>query len=397
MDQMDVCAAFLHGTLDQNVYINIPANDNKVFNLKKALYGLKQAPYCWNKKFNELCLYIKKSDNKINYLLLYVDDLIIAGNCKDNIDSVKLELSNAFRMYDLGELKHFLGITVRRVEDGIYLNQKHYILNILKRFGMEDCRECKTPMDPKLDIHLLQENAASERPIRELVGSITHLMLCTRPDLSSSINICSRYQDKPSEALWTCLKRILRYIKGTADFELCYNKCNEKLIGYADSDLGGDATDRKSTSGYPFKVFGCLVSWNTKKQKCVAISSTEAEYLALAEAVKEGIWLENLLTDFGCAKTGFIVFEDNQSCIKLTSKYEHKRLKHIDIKYNFLNDLVINKTVKVEYICTKNQIADILTKCLVGELFVKHRYDLGLRKETMRCLLMLIYIFVVFD
>lgn len=170
------------------------------------------------------------------------------------------------------------------------------------------------------------------------------------------------------------------YIKGTLDYELFFdNKDQTKLIGFADSDWAGDVTDRKSTTGFMFKVFGGTVCWSTRKRSTVAVSSTEAEYIALAEAAREGVWLSNLLNDFGHAITQFTIFEDNQSTISLTKKWEHKRLKHIDVKYNFIRELVAKKSMIVVYICTKDQIADILTKNLNGEQFMKHRFNLGLR------------------
>lgn len=216
-----------------------------------------------------------------------------------------------------------------------------------------------------------------------------YLMLGTRPDLSFSLNLCSRYQDKPTDQLWKALKRILRYLKGTTDLLAFKRKATmnlqEKLIGYSDSDWAADEADRKSTSGYLFKVFNCTVTWSTRKQNTVAMSSTEAEYVEFAEASKEGIWILNMLTDFGYPKTNFTVYEDNQSCIKLTKRFEHKRLKHVDVKYNFIKDLVNDKILILNYVCTSDQVADVLTKNLSNDLLIKHRYNLGLRLNN-KCL-----------
>jgi hypothetical protein len=172
----------------------------------------------------------------------------------------------------------------------------------------------------------------------------------------------------------------LRYIQGTINLGLHFKKKSGKcaLVGYADSDWAGDL-DRKSTSGYLFKVYGASVCWVTKKQSTVALSSTEAEYVALASASSELIWLKNLLEDLNIKiEEPVLMFEDNQSCIHLLSKWEHRRLKHVDVKYNFVRDLVSDRIVEVKFIPSKEQKADILTKGLSSEQFVKLRLGLGL-------------------
>lgn len=398
VQQMDVKSAFLHGTINENIYMKKPEGlncGNKVCKLNKALYGLKQAPYCWNKKFNQFateqelirsdndpCLYYKHIGNIEIYLLLYVDDIIIASNSKIELNKLKEKLTKNFEMQDMGELKQFLGIHIRKTEDGMYLSQKDYIQSLLEKFRMQDCNGSKIPMNMNKMFYEKKENTdTTNKPIRELIGSLMYLTLATRPDLSASVNFCSRNQNNPTEELWILLKGILRYLKQTVNFELFFdNKVSTELEGYADSDWAGDESDRKSTTGFLFKVLGSTVCWTTKKQSSVAISSTEAEYVALAEAAREGIWLLNLLESFGFAKTTFTIYEDNQSCIELTRKWEHKRLKHVDVKYNFIRDLVENKTISVKYINSNNQTADILTKNLKYPLFSKHRFHLGLRE-----------------
>lgn len=245
VQQMDVKSAFLHGTIEEDIYMKIPegfvVKDGLVCKLNKALYGLKQAPYRWNYRFNEFaerhqlkrsqhdpCLYVKTTESSVIYLLLYVDDIIIASNRIDEIKFLKQKLSQNFEMHDMGDLRQFLGINVRKTNDGIYLNQRKYLLNVLERFGMSDCKESKTPMEANI---YFGENKETEntllvkgKPVRELIGCLMYLMLCTRPDLSASLNLCSRAQSNPTEQLWISLKRILRYLKGTVDYELFYNK-----------------------------------------------------------------------------------------------------------------------------------------------------------------------------
>lgn len=398
--QMDVKSAFLHGILEEVIYMEkpegVPGNNDNVCKLHKALYGLKQAPYCWNKRFNEFmekqkfirsqndsCLYVKSSRDNIVYLLLYVDDIIIASNNEDEINQIKVKLKESFEMEDLGELKQFLGITVRRTSSGIYLNQKNYLSNLLERFGMKDCNKSSTPITENIltEEQINKEELSSQKPIRELIGCLMYVMQGTRPDLSVSVNTCSRFQKyTTSDLLWKTLKGILRYVKGTLDYELFFDKhCEEALVGFADSDWAGDKSDRKSTSGYLFKIYGGTVCWTTRKQSLVTVSSTEAEYVALSEAAREGKWLLNLLKDLKCEISDFVIFEDNQSTTNLTRKWDHRRLKHIDVKYNFIRELVSNKIVIVKYLCTTDQVADILTKILVGTRFKQHCINLGIK------------------
>ncbi|XP_031332907.1 secreted RxLR effector protein 161-like [Photinus pyralis] len=205
-----------------------------------------------------------------------------------------------------------------------------------------------------------------------MIGCLMYAMLTTRPDISAAVNFYSRFQNHATEEQWNGLKKILRYIQQTKDIGLFFPKQqSEALVGYADSDWGGN-TDRKSISGYMFQVLGSTVSWTTKKQATVALSSTEAEYVALASAGTELIWPRGLLKDLGidCLQP-ITVYEDNQACIHLLQRWQHNRLKHVDVNYNFI-------TCHVTYICTT--VADILTKGLSRRQFENLRQKLGLQR-----------------
>lgn len=394
IEQLDVKSAFLHGEIEEEIYMSIPEgfqNAGEVCRLNKALYGLKQAPFCWNKKFDcfirteqfiksksDPCLYLKKLSESNIYLLLYVDDIIIVSDNKREINDLKVKLQNKFEMQDMRKLKNFLGINIKFDEKGMYLCQKSYIESILRRFNLSNCKPMKTPMEVgvfEINECTDTENKSSEEnwPIRELIGALMYLMLATRPDIAFAVNLCSRFQSKPSQLLWQKLKRILRYLQGTVEYKLFYpNDDNNLLVGYADADWAGDLEGRKSTTGYLFKIVGCVVSWTTRKQSTVALSSTDAEFAALCEAAKEGVWLVSLLEDLSFQKTVFTIFEDNQSCMRLTIKFEHKRLKHVDVKFNYIKDLITDNVLKVMYVDTNNQGADVLTKSLSCNLFSKH-------------------------
>lgn len=320
-----------------------------------------------------------KLDQMSIFLILYVDDILIAGNDEKKINYVKNALKGRFDMKDLGEPKSFLGINIQRLNNGLHLSQRIYFQRMLERFEMANCNPTDTPMEitpiPDNEFDQVQDT----KPYRELIGCLMYGMLATRPDLSFAVNYFSRYQHKQSEARWKGLKRILRYIKGTLDFGLSFTKArdSELLTCYVDADFGSEP-DRKSTSGYLMKVFGNTIFWTTRRQTSVALSSTEAEYVALALATADLIWTKGLLEEINGIKNILpIIYEDNQSCIHLLSKWEHKRLKHVDVKYNFVRDNYEKRLFTVKYINTKNQLADILTKPLPRIQYIKLRTEFG--------------------
>ncbi|CAH2090566.1 unnamed protein product [Euphydryas editha] len=401
---LDVKTAFLNGELSEEIYMKVPegiqSKDNYVCKLNKALYGLKQAARCWFQVFEQFikdkgfqnslvdrCIYILDNGNinKNVYLVLYVDDLVIA--CGDIIimNEVKNYLMTKFQMTDSLDIKLFLGIKVTRENDNITLDQSSYIKSILNKYGMQDCKPISTPLETKLNYEALNSDIVCNAPCRNLIGNLMYLMVCTRPDLSASVNILSRYTNKNNEELWKCLKRVLRYLKGTINLKLTYRKCctyDDVLSGYVDSDWGGnDSSDRKSTTGYLFMLFDqCTITWNTKRQTSVASSSTEAEYMALYEAVKEAMWLKSLANSINfCIEKPIPIYEDNNGCICIASNpSNHKRSKHIDIKYHFSREQVERNIIKLNYIPTGQQLADILTKPLPAVSFHYLRPKMGL-------------------
>lgn len=204
-----------------------------------------------------------------------------------------------------------------------------------------------------------------EHKCRSLIGSLMYATIGSRPDLAMPVYFLSRFQSKPNKILWQALKRVLRYVKETIDYTLIY-KCNPKdkiLVGYADADFARD-NDRKSTSGYLFKLFNNTIIWKSKKQHCVSLSTTEAEFVSLCEAVAMLCWVRKLLLDLDLNIGCVTMYEDNQSTIKAVSNYDKGRLKHIDIKYQFIKEKVTQNLVNIVYLNTENQLADMLTKPL---------------------------------
>lgn len=218
--------------------------------------------------------------------------------------------------------------------------------------------------------------------ITALIGCLTYLALSSRPDISAAVNFFSRYQSAPTSEHWSHLKRILRYLKGTVNHGLTFrrNEGSAPLVGYADADWGNDPADRRSISGNVFQVFDGTVSWMTRKQSSVALSSTEAEYVSLSHAVCEAIWLRNLILELGIKLDQPVVLhEDNQSCICIAQEpRDHKRMKHVDIRYNFIREKLQDGTFKIQYIPTNEQLADLFTKGLSRGPFEMLRSKLGL-------------------
>jgi hypothetical protein len=388
VEQMDVKTAFLNGVLEEVIYMKQPEEfqkneSNLVCKLQKSLYGLKQSPRSWNNRFHnfvvqlgfkrsyaDYCLYYSEKDKNV-WLLLYVDDILLVGPDKEAIQYLKDKLSKEFDMTDLGQVNHFLGLRIiRDFKNGIIeVDQSVYIQNVLVRFGMGNCKPVSTPMENGLKLSRNEDlKLVTKEPYRELIGCLMYAALGCRPDITFAVNHFSQYQSAPTDEHWTHLKRILRYLKGSYDKKLVFKRTEnpEAIIGYADADWANNIDDRKSVSGYIFKIYGSTISWSTKKQDSVALSSTQAEYVALCHAATEGIWLRRLLDtlDVGDGQC-FVIYEDNQPCIAVAEEpKEHRKMKHISLKFHFLRDEIAKKTLTVKYIPTGEQLADLLTKAL---------------------------------
>lgn len=335
---------------------------------------LKKSPKYWYEKFNETmidygfkrsendyCLYTKND----LYVLLYVDDLLLIGREKMEIDELKTFLTTQFRMKDLGDQDlTYLGISIKKCDDYILINQTKFLKNVLGRFGMKDCKGIDTPMETNFKLDDKNIDLIYEARCRSLIGSLLYVTVNSRPDLAFSVNYLSRFQSTANETLWKALKRVLRYVKQTINYTLIFEKnCDIPLIGFADADWGRDV-DRKSTTGYLFKIYGNTVIWKSKKQSVVALSTTEAELIALCHACVESCWIVKILKDLNIEVENFKIFEDNQSTIKSINTYDQRNLKHLEIKYNFVKQKVEEGFVNVEYIKSEKQLADILTKPL---------------------------------
>ncbi|RVW59737.1 Retrovirus-related Pol polyprotein from transposon TNT 1-94 [Vitis vinifera] len=334
--------------------------ESKVYRLKKALYGLKQAPRAWysriesyfkegfNKCPYEHTLFTKTAEGgKILIVCLYVDDLIFTGNDESMFKQFKKSMMVEFDMTDLRKLRYFLGIEVMQ----------------------------KTDVVPGFKLTRDKEGVEVDGTLyKQMVGSLMYLT-ATRPDLMFSVSLISRYMEHPTESHLLAAKRILRYVKGTVEFGVFYKKGgDDKFIGYTDSDYAGDQDDRKSTSGYVF-MNSSAVSWSSKKQPVVTLSTTEAEFIATASSACQAVWLRRILKSLNQVQTSpTVIYCDNVSAIKLSKNpVMHGRSKHIDVRFHFLRDLIKDEVVELLQCSTHEQIADIMTKPLKLEAFQKLR------------------------
>lgn len=416
IDQMDVKTAFLYGDIDAEVYVELPPNlkdkyPGKVCKLRKALYGLKQAPKIWfetlSKELEKLGFQASAEDYSIFVkegviIAVYVDDLLVMGPDRAMIDEVKAALAKRFQMQDMGPASYYLGIKLsqHRTRWGtkLCLSQAAYVSKILRDFGMQDSTPVTTPMENKtLEPGPADYIASAElcKWYQSAIGSLMYLMLCTRPDIAYAISQLSRFAANPTENHKGAVKRVFRYLAGTRNWGLVFDTSQTGgLLGFTDANWGRD-NDKRSTGGYVFTVFGTAVSWSSKRQATVALSSCEAEYMAETEAAKEAIWLRRLVRSFGIdglrdqtlggvqgALEGeaVTILGDNRGALALAKNPEfHSRSKHIDIRYHFVRQKVREGLVKLAWIETSNNISDIMTKPLGRVAFEKLRYAMGMR------------------
>lgn len=399
--QLDVKSAFLHGELSETVFVDQPqgyqkrGEEHKVYRLKNALYGLRQAPRaCYNrigpyflKEGFEKCPYehtlFLKSGAKTDMLIisLYVDDLIFAGNNEAMFSDFKESMKKEFDMTDLGRMSYFLGVEVVQNSSGIFVSQSKYTKEILERFGMDNSKPVDNPVVPGYKLSKKGDGVEVDaNTYKQMVGSLMYLT-ATRSDLMYAVCLISRYMEKPTDVHLQAAKRILRYLKGTADLGIFYRKNgSDELIAYADSDYASDVDDRKSTSGYVFLLGTGAISWSSKKQPVVTLSTTEVEFFAAASCVCQGVWIRRIIGNLGHSQDGCTtIFCDNTSTIKLSKNpVMHGRSKHIDVRFHFLRELAKDGVIELVYCSTRDQVSDILTKPLKVDTFLKLRSLLGL-------------------
>ncbi|GJR18179.1 retrovirus-related pol polyprotein from transposon TNT 1-94 [Tanacetum coccineum] len=401
--QMDVKTAFLNGILREEVYVSQPDgfvdqdNPNHVYKLKKALYGLKQAPRAWydllskfllSQEFSkgtvDPTLFIRRQGKDILLVQIYVDDIIFASTTPELCDQFSKIMCSQFKMSMMGKISFFLGLQISQSPRGIFLNQSKYALESLKKYGMESSDPVDTPMveKSKLDEDT-QGKAVDPTHYRGMIGTLMYLT-ASRPDLTFVVCMCARYQAKPTEKHLHAVKRIFKYLRGTVNRGLWYPKDSSiALTAYADADHVGCQDTRRSTSGCMQLLGDRLVSWSSKRQKSAAISSTEAEYIAMSGCCAQILWMRSQLTDYGLGFNKIPMYYDNKSAIALCcNNVQHSRSKHIDIRFHFIKEQVENGVVELYFVDTEYQLADIFTKALCRERIEFLINKLGMRSFT---------------
>lgn len=403
LHHLDVKTAFLHGELEEEVFVSQPegfkvkGKEDKVYKLHKALYGFKQAPRAWSIKLNSILkelgfvkcskepsLFRRITNGSLLLVAVYVDDLLVTGSRVEDIQAFKLEMETKFEMSDFGPLHYYLGIEVIQGKDGIILRQERYATRILEEAGMSECNNVHIPMDAGLKLSKApHEESINEKEFRRSIGCLRYL-IHTRPDLSHCVGVLSRYMHDPKISHGAALKQVMRYLKGTVSLGLYYKNDGKKdveLMGYSDSSYNSDPDDGKSTTGHIFYLNGSPITWCLQKQEIVALSSCEAEFMAATETAKQAIWLQDLLrkiTEGAIAKA--VIRIDNKSAIALTKNpVFYGRSKHIHSRFHFIRECVEDGLVAVEHVAGVKQKADMLTKPLGINKFKEMRSLVGIQ------------------
>ncbi|KAJ9519297.1 hypothetical protein QJQ45_023094, partial [Haematococcus lacustris] len=370
LEHLDVKTAFLNGYLDEEIYMKQPAGyedgSARVCRLKRALYGLRQAPRAWHARLKaeleqlgfaasaaDSCLFTMVRGNSKVLLAVYVDDCLLA----------------------LGSAERFLGMEIvrDRAAGRLVLSQERYAAAVVDRFGLADARPKATPLSTSEQ--LVREGEVvlrmGEHSYAELVGSLMHLAVCTRPDIAHAVGLCAKYMAAPTQQHWQALHGVLRYVASTVSYGLAFGGA-EGLVGFCDADFAGDLDTRRSTTGFVFTMHGAAVSWSSRRQPTVAVSTTEAEYMAASAAAKEALWLRVLLADLsvGSAVEPVTIMCDNEAAITLIKHpIASARSKHIDVLHHFVRERAARGELVFKYLASGANVADAMTKALPGVKF----------------------------
>ncbi|WVZ52715.1 hypothetical protein U9M48_003750 [Paspalum notatum var. saurae] len=379
LQQMDVKSAFLNGFIEDEVYVRQPPGfestrfPDRVYKLRKALYGLKQAPRAWYARLKSFLLksgFVMGSVDKTLFLLsrggdtlivqIYVDDIIFGGS------------SHAL---------FFLGPQIKQDPKGTFVHQAKYARDILKKFDMGDSKPMTTPMSTNMTLDADEDGeAVDQKKFRGMIGSLLYLT-ATRPDIQFAVCLCARYQASPRTSHRQAVKRIFRYLKFTPELRLWYSSSSSlSLRGFSDADHAGCRIDRKSTSSTCQLLGTSLVSWSSRKQASVSLSTIEAEYIAAASCCSQLLWMKVTLSDFGLKYGRIPLLVDSTFAISVAKNpVLHSKTKHIDVRFHFLRDHYEKGDIDLIHVVSANQLADIFTKPLESNDFLRMK---GPRRAT---------------
>jgi histone deacetylase 1/2 len=402
--QLDVQNVFLHGNLEEKVFMRQPpgyesmTHPHYICELDKALYGLKQAPRAWYSRLSSklqslgftpstavVSLFVDNKGGVTIFLLIYVDDIIVTSSSNVATKAILKDLQADFALKDLGELHYFLGIEVNKVRNRILLTQQKYTSDLLHRVGMTNCKQMSTPMSStdKLSIHDGDPLGPTDTTeYRSIVGALQYLTL-TRPDISFAVNKVCQFLHKSTVIQWSAVKRILRYLQYTIGMGLRIHRSPSALVSaFSDADWAGCSDDRRSTGGFAAFLGSNLISWNARKQATVSRSSTEAEYKSLANATAEVMWVQTLLKELGVKGPKFGRLRcDNLGATYLSANpVFHAGTKHIEVDFHFVRERVAQGLLHIRFISTKDQVADGFTKPISVRQLENFRHNLNLDK-----------------
>jgi len=412
LHQIDVKTAFLRGELEpgEEVYMKQPkgfeeeGRKDDIWELQRGLYGLPQGGRIWNKKMNkemvtlgftrlkcEYCLYFRQTEDGTVLTGIHVDDFFTAASCLIQATTFRDQLASIWEISDLGEAKFCLGIAIERdlVNRHIYLSQTALIDKVLTTFSMTNCNPVSTPMEAGLilsrhsDVELTREEELElcNTPYRRLVGLLMYLAIATRPDIALAVQKLSQFMTSYRAIHWNAAKRVLRYLNGTRRLQLRLGGTQPvRLTAFSDASHACCPDSRKSIGAYCFSLGSGVVSWASRKQKTVAQSTCDAEYIACAEAARECMWLRMLMAEIKLPQTDPTpLLTDNEAALALAKDPRfHARAKHINTKYHYIRECHDNGDIHVSYVPTKDNVADIFTKPLPAPAFLYLRSHLGL-------------------
>jgi hypothetical protein len=397
--QMDVKSAFLNGPIKEEVYVEQPPGfedseyHTHVYKLSRVLYGLKQASRAWYECLRDFfitngfkvgkigpTLFTKTIAKDLFICQIYVDDIIFGSTNKSSREEFNRIMIQKFEMSMMGELKYFLRFQIKQLQEGTFINQTKYIQDILEKFGMKNAKPIKTPMGTNGHLDLdTGGKSVHQKVYRSMIGYLLYLC-ASQPDIMLSICMCARFQTNPKEVRHRVVKRIMRYLVYTPKFGLWYLKgYTFDLIGNSGANYAGCKIDRKSTSGTCQFLGKSLVSWASKKQNSVALSTVKAEYIVAGHCCAQLLWMRQTLRDYGYKLSKLPLLCDIESAIHMAdNSIEHIRTKHIGIQYHFLRDHQQKGNIEIAYVSTHNQLANIFTKPLDEKTFSKLRNELNI-------------------
>jgi hypothetical protein len=397
LESVDISNTYLNGELkDVEVYMRQPEgfaekDDTWVARLLKGLYGLKQGGREWFKRLEEVLsqlgfsrirsdssIFIWEKDGVQVICPVFIDDITFASKSKSKIAALKVELAKHFKLCNLGPTTFQLGVEVIRDRKArtLHLTQHRYCLDLLERYGFMDCSPVSTPMDPGVRLSTSQSPSIPEDkafmhtvPYVSTIGALMYLAIVTRPDIAYAVGVLCRFMARPGPEHWKAVKHLFRYLRGTCDFRLTYKpepSAPYPFYAYSDADHGANLDNGRSTSAYVVKISSGTVSWSSRLQSIVALSTTEAEFVAAASAGQEVVWMRALLGELGFHISGpSLLLLDNQSAIQVGKNPEHHgRMKHLDLRFYWLRDVVVAGQIVLRYVPTANMAADLLTKGL---------------------------------